>query len=162
MFKRPMGLMVLVASLVMLMAACATTGTTTDENGNVVVVEKTIDKEKALALAKIVARKAGKYVALNNPEVAVSVKMAYALIENYEGSTFRDAFLDRLQTYLDANGIKGSAELRADASDILDLFGYDIDTTSIDAAFLERFDVENIKAVAMAFIQGMSLTVSAA
>ncbi len=123
--------------------ACTTTGTTTET-------------DKSVAPAKIIARKAGKYVALNNPAVAVSVTTGYAAIEALEGDDFRGAFLDGLESYLESEGIAGSAELRADAEDILDIFGFDLAATSIDLPFLQNFEVGNIKTIVNAFIEGMA------
>lgn len=145
-------------SMVIMMAlvGCATNATINDQtnasNGAV-----TIDTARALALSKIVARTAGRYVAINNPAVSASVISAWSIIQDETGNSFRSIFLDRLQQYLESQGVKDSTMLRADAADILSLFGYDINTTTIDAEFLEGIDVGTIKAIVGAFIEGMSL-----
>ena len=146
-------------SLVCIAVLPACTTTTTDVNGNTVATETQFDSEKALTSARLIARKAGKYVGRNNPEVAEKVTEAYAEMAALDDDAFRGKFLDGLDWYLSSRGISGSDELREDAGDILDLFGFNIDLTTIDLAFLQRFQVESIKSVAQAFIQGLNLAV---
>ena len=136
-----------VGSMLIMVNGCATS------NGGTV----SIDKSKAVALAELVARKAGKYVALNNPAVAVTVTTAWTEIKNLDGDTFRERFLDALEAYLGQQGVAGSDELRADADNILTILGYDPAAVRIDMAFLQTADVGNIKAIVEAFLQGMSM-----
>ena len=123
----------------MAMVACAMTGT------------------QQMSAAKIIARNAGYYVALNNPEVAVSINVAYQTIEQYQGESYKAGVASGLKWMLDQKNIKGSDRLAQDAADLLNLFGVPVpEPANVDLAWLQQFDEQSIRAVAEAFISGMN------
>ena len=118
------------------------------------------DSSDQLATAKMIARKAGKYIARNNPEKAKVTITAYARLQTVEEDIFREAFFTGLQNLLESEGIKGVEELRQDAAELLAIFGYDINLTVINLPFLEEFSIQVIREISDAFIQGMTTELS--
>ena len=149
--KRIFTIINLLAILVVSLAGCASTNETLSENANAA----------RLIAAKAIARTAGKLVAANNPELGASVTVAYAAIKKLEGDEFRSEFITRLREFLRSEGVEGDVELAALAADLLEAYGYDIETTPIDSELLSKIDTEAIKAVVNAFIEGMSFAATA-
>jgi hypothetical protein len=113
-------------------------------------------KAQYIAGAKIIAREAGNLVAMNNPEMATAVRLGYNMIKDEDGDEFRALFANGLQQMLAAEGVAGSERLAKSAADLLAVFGLDVpDTGMIDAEYLEKFAVGDIKDIAVAFIEGM-------
>ena len=130
---------VLALSIAVTMVACAMTST------------------QQMSAAKIIARNAGYYVALNNPEAAVAINVAYQTIEQYQGESYKAGVVSGLKWMLDQKNIKGSDRLAQDASDLLNLFGVPVpEPANVDLAWLQQFDEPSIRAVAEAFISGMN------
>jgi hypothetical protein len=124
-----------------MVAGCATTPT----------------KSQYIAGAKAIAREAGNLVAMNNPKMAAEVKLVYNMIKDDDGDEFRALFANGLQQMLEAEGVAGSSRLAQSAVDLMAAFGLDVPKTDmINAKYLEKFAIEDIKTIAEAFIEGMA------
>lgn len=151
--KGPMTPMIAILVISTLAAGCALTGT--------------MNSTQKLAVAKLVAKKAGKYVARNNLEIAHQIVANYNTIKSIDDDDgFRGILLDYLHDYLEAEGVKGSDELRSDAEDLLDILGFDINAIPLDEngeisiTFLQLFEIDVMKEVIEAFIDGMGYGVA--
>ena len=130
---------VLALSIAKTMVACAMTGT------------------QQMSAAKIIARNAGYYVALNNPGASVAIAEAYKQIEQYKGASYKASFTAGLRWLLKQDNIQGSDRLAQDAADLLNLFGVPVpEPAKVDLTWVDQFDESDLRLVAEAFFDGMN------
>ena len=123
----------------MAMVACAMTG------------------PQQMSAAKIIARNAGYYVALNNPGASVAIAEAYKQIEQYKGASYKASFTAGLRWLLKQDNIQGSDRLAQDAADLLNLFGVPVpEPAKVDLTWVDQFDESDLRLVAEAFFEGMN------
>ena len=118
---------------------------------------KEIDRNKAVAGARVIARSAGMHVAAKNPMICAGIANVYKTIQATGVDEFRSAFLAGLKQYLKQTDIAGSDTLETNANDILMLYGLPAGTT-VDLELIEQVPVDDIKAIVGAFIEGMGLS----
>ena len=110
-----------------------------------------------MSAAKIIARNAGYYVALNNPGASVAIAEAYKQIEQYKGASYKASFTAGLRWLLKQDNIQGSDRLAQDAADLLNLFGVPVpEPASVDLTWVDQFDESDLRLVAEAFFEGMN------
>ena len=114
-------------------------------------------EDRNMAAAKIIARNAGYYIALNNPGAADAVNVAYATMEQYSGESYKASVLSGFKWLLDQKNVKGSDKLAADAMDLMAIFGLPVPKpVDMDLAWVNQFDEGQIRELADAFLQGMN------
>ena len=123
----------------------------------IVIVGCATMEGKNMAAAKIIARNAGYYIAMNNPGAADAINVAYAKMEQYSGESYNASVLSGFKWLLDQENVKGSDKLAADAMDLMAIFGLPVPKpVEMDLAWINQFDEGQIRELADAFLQGMN------